>query len=150
MSGMNSASQNPAVVFVPQPASPTMAMASPRQRWEVVGAIVVVSFLTILARAGISGAKLEMAHDLGISDLGFGVVFGEFSDDLRQAQEREQLLDPTIGVQQNETVLEGTYRFFFHQRAVMFQPDIQYIINPGGTGKIDNALVLGCQIGFYF
>ena len=79
MSGMNSASQNPAVVFVPQPASPTMAMASPRQRWEVVGAIVVVSFLTILARAGISGAKLEMAHDLGISDLGFGVVFGAFA-----------------------------------------------------------------------
>ena len=54
-------------------------MASPRQRWEVVGAIVIVSFLTILARAGISGAKLEMAHDLGISDLGFGLVFGAFA-----------------------------------------------------------------------
>jgi MFS transporter, ACS family, glucarate transporter len=79
MSGMNPASQNPAVVFVRQSASPSMATASPRQRWEVVGAIVVVSFLTILARAGISGAKLEMAHDLGINDLGFGLVFGAFA-----------------------------------------------------------------------
>src|SRR3954469_12299008 len=79
MSGMNPASRNPAVVFVPQPATHTVATASPRQRWEVVGAIVVVSFLTILARAGISGAKLEMAHDLGSSDVGFGVVFGAFA-----------------------------------------------------------------------
>jgi ACS family glucarate transporter-like MFS transporter len=76
---MNPASHNPAVVLVPQPASSSLATASSRQRWEVVGAIVVVSFLTILARAGISGAKLEMAHDLGISDLGFGLVFGAFA-----------------------------------------------------------------------
>lgn len=76
---MNPASHNPAVVLVPQPASSARATASSRQRWEVVGAIVVVSFLTILARAGISGAKLEMAHDLGIGDLGFGLVFGAFA-----------------------------------------------------------------------
>jgi MFS transporter, ACS family, glucarate transporter len=76
---MNRASHNPAVVLVPQPVSSSLATASSRQRWEVVGAIVVVSFLTILARAGISGAKVEMAHDLGISDLGFGLVFGAFA-----------------------------------------------------------------------
>ena len=75
---MNSASQNPAVVLLQQPSS-SPATASSRQRWEVIGAVVVVSFLTILARAGISGAKLEMAHDLGISDLGFGLVFGAFA-----------------------------------------------------------------------
>jgi ACS family glucarate transporter-like MFS transporter len=45
----------------------------------VVCAVVIVSFLTILARAGISGAKAEMAHDLSISDLTFGVVFGAFA-----------------------------------------------------------------------
>ncbi len=26
------------------------------------------------------------------------------------------------------------------------QPDIQYVINPGGTNSIPNALVLGAQI----
>ncbi len=76
---MNPASPNPAVVLLPQHDSSSLAIASPRQRWEVVGAIVIVSFLTILARAGISGAKLEMAHDLVISDLGFGLVFGAFA-----------------------------------------------------------------------
>ena len=34
--------------------------------------------------------------------------------------------------------------------ALFFQPDLQYIIRPGATGKIDDALVLGCQIGVNF
>jgi ACS family glucarate transporter-like MFS transporter len=55
------------------------ATAPSGQRWQVVGAVVIVSFLTILARAGISGAKAEMARDLGINDLMFGVVFGAFA-----------------------------------------------------------------------
>jgi porin len=53
-------------------------------------------------------------------------------------------------VQDYETVLEWTYRFNFRKEALFFQPDIQYVINPGGTGNIDNALVLGCQIGANF
>ena len=78
---------------------------------------------------------------------GFGVVYGSFSSDLRHAQEREQQLDPTVGVQTYETVLECTYRFYFRKGALFFQPDIQYVIRPGGTGRIDDALVLGCQVG---
>ena len=81
---------------------------------------------------------------------GFGVVFGEFSSDLRSAQEREQLLDPTVGVQSHEIVLEGTYRFSLRKGALFFQPDVQYVIRPGGTGQIANALVLGCQLGVNF
>jgi len=81
---------------------------------------------------------------------GFGVLYGEFSDALREAQEREQVFDPTIAPQYNETVLELTYRFYFRQSSIFFQPDLQYIIKPGGTGNIDNALVLGFQIGFNF
>lgn len=52
---------------------------SSRRRWEIVGAVVVVSFLTILARAWISGAKADMARDLGITDVTFGLVFGAFA-----------------------------------------------------------------------
>jgi polyphosphate glucokinase len=85
-----------------------------------------------------------------IDTAGFGVVYGSFSKDLSNAQEREQPLDPAIGVQDYETVLEWTYRFNFRKGALFFQPDIQYVINPGGTGNIDNALVLGCQIGANF
>lgn len=81
---------------------------------------------------------------------GFGVVFGRFSSDLRDAQHREQLFDPTVGAQDYESVLEWMYKFYFRGNAVFFQPDIQYVINPGGTHKLDNALVLGFQMGINF
>jgi porin len=31
-------------------------------------------------------------------------------------------------------------------RWLQVQPDVQYIINPGGTGRIRDALVIGFQI----
>ena len=96
----------------------------------------------VVARGFLPSRPTDMA--------GFGVVCGHFSSDLQLAQEREQFFDPTAGVQTRETVLEWTYRFYFGKRAVFFQPDIQYVIRPRGTGRIQNALVLGCQIGFNF
>jgi porin len=81
---------------------------------------------------------------------GFGVVHGRFSSDLRHAQERDQQFDPTVGVQDYETVFEWTYRFYFRKGALFFQPDMQYVMRPGGTGRIDDALVVGCQIGLNF
>jgi porin len=33
---------------------------------------------------------------------------------------------------------------------LQLQPDIQYIIKPGGTGKIQDALVLGFQLALSF
>jgi MFS transporter, ACS family, glucarate transporter len=59
--------------------NPSDEIASNRRRWEVIGAVLLVSFLTILARVGISGAKADMARDLGINDVAFGVVFGAFA-----------------------------------------------------------------------
>ncbi len=58
---------------------------------------------------------------------GFGVVYGSFSSDLSDAQQREQQLDPTVGVQDYETVFEWTYRFNLRKGALFIQPDIQYI-----------------------
>ena len=81
---------------------------------------------------------------------GFGVVFGNFSDDLQDSQQRAQLLDPTVGVQRHETALELTYRFALFKSALYFQPDLQYIFRPGGIGRISDALVLGAQVGVNF
>jgi len=81
---------------------------------------------------------------------GLGIVYGDFSSDLRHVEEGEQQPDRTAGVKSFETVLEATYRFYFRKGALFFQPDIQYVIRPGGTGKIPDALVLGCQIGVNF
>jgi porin len=81
---------------------------------------------------------------------GLGVVFGHFSNDLQDSQERAQRLDPHVGVQQYETVLELTYRLSFLNSALFFQPDLQYIIRPSGTGRIPDALVLGAQVAVNF
>jgi porin len=81
---------------------------------------------------------------------GLAIVYGDFSSDLRHARRRQQQLNPNVGIQTYETVLELTYRLYFQRSAVFFQPDLQYVIRPGGAGKIDNALVLGCQIGVNF
>ena len=54
------------------------------------------------------------------------------------------------GGQDYETVIELTYRFDFRKSAFFIQPDLQYIIQPGGTRHLDNALVLGAQVGINF
>jgi porin len=81
---------------------------------------------------------------------GLGVVYGHFSENLQDAQRQEQQLNPTVGVQDYEMAIELAYRFYFAKRALFIQPDLQYIVQPGGTGDGDNALVLGCQVGINF
>lgn len=48
-----------------------------------------------------------------------------------------------------ETEIELTYRFALSDTLAL-QPDLQYVINPGGTGALKNALVLGIrlEVGF--
>ena len=70
----------------------------------------------------------------------FGLIYGGFSDDLEQHQE-----DAQVGVQRYELVLELNYNIEV-TRWLHFMPDIQYVINPGGTGDISDALVLGFQL----
>ena len=81
---------------------------------------------------------------------GFAFIYGRFSNNLRSAQRLAQRLDPTVGVQREEMVLEWNYTFRFRNGAYFIEPDLQYIIRPGGTGNIPNAFVVGAQIGFNF
>jgi porin len=74
---------------------------------------------------------------------GFGIVYGQFSSYLRSAERFAHRLNPAVGVQDQETVLEWTYLFRFRNGAFFFQPDIQYIIRPSGTGHIPDALAVG-------
>jgi porin len=107
-----------------------------------------VSQLPYFFTAGVASRGIFESRPIDVA--GFGVVYGSFSSDLSNAQEREQLLAPVTGVQNYETVFEWTYRFNLRKGAVFIQPDIQYVINPGGAGQINDALVLGCQLGFNF
>jgi porin len=49
----------------------------------------------------------------------------------------------------SEKVIEFGHRFQI-TRWSYFQPDIQWVIDPGGTGRIPNAVVIGAQMGLTF
>jgi porin len=74
----------------------------------------------------------------------FFATFGKFSDDYAAERIAAGAGDPDY-----ELVLEFGHRFEVTEFAYL-QPDLQYIIRPGGTGRTDNALVLGAQFGFTF
>jgi porin len=108
----------------------------------VTGSVLVspdqsVSQMPFFATAGflVRGVFASRPTDVG----GFGVVYGRFSNDLQDSQRRARQSDPTAGVQSYETALELTYRFRFRGNTLYFQPDLQYIIRPGGTGRIGDA-----------
>ena len=69
----------------------------------------------------------------------------KFSDDLEAAQQLAQVVAPTVGVQEYEPVFEWAYRVRMRDGAMFFQPDLQYIVNPGGAHQYANALVVGAS-----
>jgi len=74
----------------------------------------------------------------------FGVAYGNFSSNYAQANQTA-----AGGYATYELAYEFGYRINLTKFAYV-QPDAQWIINPGGTGTIPNALVLGAQIGVTF
>ena len=76
---------------------------------------------------------------------GLGVVYGEFSRQLRRAQRDGRAVGAGTEPQTYELALELTY-LIQATGWLQVQPDVQYIINPGGTGKIRDAFVIGFQL----
>ena len=72
----------------------------------------------------------------------FGTTYGKLSDDY--ADEQEALGN---GRPDYEWIFELGYRFQLTKFAYI-QPDIQYVVQPGGTGDIADATVIGMQFGF--
>ncbi len=78
--------------------------------------------------------------------VGVGLAYGPFSNDLRRSQRAQQRIGGTsTGVQNFEMVWELTYQCEVTPH-LLVQPDLQYIMQPGGTGRIPDAFVLGVQI----
>lgn len=74
----------------------------------------------------------------------FGLAYGQFSGDYSRSGAAYRAQPVTY-----EMALEWGYRIQLN-RFFYVQPDVQYIIRPGGTASIPNALVLGAQIGVAF
>ena len=74
----------------------------------------------------------------------FGLAYGQFGSDYSDSGDAYRGKKASY-----EMALEWGYRVQVN-RFLYVQPDIQYIIQPGGTGSIPNAFVLGAQIGVTF
>jgi porin len=133
----------------------------------VFGSVIVapdphIQQMPVFFTAGVSARGLFDARPSDV--VGLAVASGYFSENLQRAQQEEQLQSPVRGVPDYETAIELNYRFAFRERAVFIQPDLQYIIQSGGTGHFNNvpgnvnngtthynnALVLGVQLGINF
>jgi len=80
---------------------------------------------------------------------GFAFVYGKYSSKLSPPASQPtkfSLVSEVTGSEDFEMVLEWMYKIQLTQW-LNIQPDIQYVIQPGGTGDIPNALVLGFQLG---
>ena len=85
------------------------------------------------ASAGASYRGLAPGRDRDTA--AFGLYYGGFSRDLAGHT--------------YELVLEWTYAIAVGRRLTV-QPDLQYVINPGGVSSIGNAVVLGVQLAVEF
>ena len=74
----------------------------------------------------------------------FFATYGDFSDAFAAEQVSNGGAEPDY-----EMVLELGHRFQLTNFAYI-QPHAQYVVQPGGTGNIDDALVLGFQFGATF
>ena len=101
-----------------------------------------IAKLPFQANAGLVYKGLIPARDDDYSILGF--VYGKFSKNYARTVEAAG-----NGYPQYEIVLEAAYRIQITKFAY-FQPDLQWVINPGGTGRVPNALVLGAQMSVTF
>lgn len=74
----------------------------------------------------------------------FSFLIGGWSGDYADAYATQGYGRPTT-----ESVLEWSYIIQLTQNLTV-QPDIQYVLRPGGTGNIGDALILGVQVGASF
>jgi porin len=98
---------------------------------------------------GFKGPFAERPDDV----LTVGVAYGRISNEAALA---DRLAGPPTPVRNHETLVELTYNFSL-MPGWSLQPDLQYVINPGGniarpsgTGTIPDALVLGLRTTLNF
>jgi porin len=101
-----------------------------------------ISKLPFQVNSGIVYKGLVPTRDNDFTMLGF--VYGNFSDDYA-----DSMASTGAGSPSYEIAMEAGYRFQITKFAYV-QPNVQWIINPGGTGNIPNALVLGAQMNVTF
>jgi porin len=111
----------------------------------------VVPFFAVVGAPNAAISQFPFYVDAGVvvrgplptrphDDVVFGLLYGGFSSVLRDGQRAAG--EPP---QDFEMVFEWAYILQITPW-LQLEPDIQYVVRPGGTGDIPNALVVGAQI----
>ena len=100
------------------------------------------NFINFYFDSGLSYKGLIPTRDNDTIGIGFG--YAQLSNGARKSLKDEGSIP--IGA---EMVIEFTYQAAITPWLVL-QPDLQYIINPGGSTDIDNALVIGGRAAITF
>jgi porin len=106
------------------------------------------------------GGVLESAAFLGRpqDSMGFAVSWFQVSGALTSTQRLEQTLGLPLtggglgtpsGVQTQEETLEAMYTATVYH-GVSLMPDVQYVIHPGATSRVPNAVAIGLQANVTF
>lgn len=95
------------------------------------------------AEAGFNFRALLPGREADI--LGLGVTYTDLSGDRRARLRDANRFSGTHGALSDyEALLEGTYQINLAPW-LSVQPDVQYIVHPGGSGQFGNALVVGVR-----
>jgi len=83
--------------------------------------------------------------------LGIGAVYARVSKDIKRAERLDAQVNGTVydKFSSHETVLEAFYTLQLAKWWTV-QPDVQWIIHPGGSGAIDDALVVALRTSLVF
>lgn len=102
----------------------------------------------LYAEFGLHYEGLIPSRDRDIA--GIAVVGGQIGRNIRRSVEDENFFTGSSNpTPDHEVVIEGTYRM--HLKPWWFiQPDVQYIIHPGGSSALSDALVIGLRSGVVF
>ena len=101
-----------------------------------------ISIVPFQVNAGLHYKGLFPGRDDDRTVLHF--IYGDLSDDYARS-----VHVPGRHFADSEKVLEVGHRFQVTKWSY-FQPDLQYVIDPGGTGDIPDAVVIGAEMGVTF
>jgi porin len=110
--------------------------------WLIYAPDEALSQVPFFANAGVVWRGAIPGRD--DDELVFGGVYGWFSPEQRDQQRRSG-----VAPQHYEAALELGY-IVQVTRWLKIQPDLQYVINPGAAGELDDAFVAGAQIVLAF
>jgi len=98
-------------------------------------------------RAGFADGRINAVETYFGGGFAYTAPFGRMSDQAGLAVTRVQFSEPARqsgGLETAETTLEATWSFNINDH-LSIQPDLQYIISPGGSPDTADALVVGSR-----